>query len=184
MVGLISVATCVSDPARKRRGDRRAIRRLCGKDARHRIDFASAQQLGKTDLAAQHVGPGAARHDHVVGRAKAQILPKLVGQRLGALQEERLPVVAGVEHGLGLRTAASAVSCRVPGISSTVAPCARICTVFAGLVDAGAMIVARMPAGRRIGGDRRAAVAGAVLQHRSHAPAGAAATASPRRRDP
>ena len=41
--------------------------------------------------------------------------------------------------------AASAVSCRVPGMSSTPAPCARICTVFAGLVEAGVMIVACMP---------------------------------------
>ena len=42
-------------------------------------------------------------------------------------------------------SAASLVCCRVPGTSSTAAPWARICTVLAGLVEAGAMITARMP---------------------------------------
>ena len=37
------------------------------------------------------------------------------------------------------------MSWRLPGISSTVAPCARICTVLAGLVEAGAMMVAAIP---------------------------------------
>ena len=39
----------------------------------------------------------------------------------------------------------AAVSWRVPGINSTAAPWARICTVFAGLVESGAMMVARSP---------------------------------------
>ena len=42
-------------------------------------------------------------------------------------------------------TAASDVAWRLPGMSSTLAPWARICTVFAGLVEAGAMMVAAMP---------------------------------------
>ena len=55
------------------------------------------QQLGEADAAAQHVRAGAAGHDDVVRRLEAEILPQLVGQRLGALQEEGVPVVAGVE---------------------------------------------------------------------------------------
>ena len=112
MVGWIGVATSHS-AGQEGGGDRPAIRRLGGENARHRFDLAGAQQLGKADRAAQHVGAGAARRDDVVRRAEAQILPQFVGQRLGAVQEERVPVVAGVEDGCPTaRTAASAVSCR------------------------------------------------------------------------
>ena len=103
MVGLISACDRRIAAGKERRGDRPAIRRLGGEDARHGVDLAGAQQFGKADLAAQHVGAGAARRDDVVGRAEAQVLPQLVGQRLGAVQEERMPVVAGVEDRLRAR---------------------------------------------------------------------------------
>ena len=68
------------------------------------------QKLAEADVAAQDVAARAGRDDDIVGRVEVEVLPKLVGQRLRSLQEERLPVVAGVEDLGGLRSAASLVS--------------------------------------------------------------------------
>ena len=60
-------------------------------------DFAAPQQFAKADVAAEHVAARAGRDHDIVRRAEAEVLPELIGERLRALQEERLPVVAGVE---------------------------------------------------------------------------------------
>ncbi len=65
-------------------------------------DLPPAQQLREADVAAEHVAAGAAGDDDGVGRPEAQVLPQLVGERLGALEEMRLPVVAGVEDRIRL----------------------------------------------------------------------------------
>ena len=110
------------------------------------LDLAGAQQFRKADLAAQHVRPGAAGHDDVVRRPEAEILPQLIGQRLGALEEERVPVVAGVEDtrrsrdgGVGgiLPTAGDQFDARRRAPASAPS--------LPGWCEAGAMIVARIP---------------------------------------
>ena len=65
--------------------------------------------------------------------------------RRPSLASSHESVSSGSRRSLRGVPAASAVACRLPGMSSTRAPCAFICTVFAGLVDDGAMIVARSP---------------------------------------
>ena len=122
--------------------DRPAIRRLGGENPRHPVDLPGPQQFRKADLQSEHVRPGAAGHDHVVGQP---ILPQLIGQGLGAVQEEGVPVVAGVE---GLRRRAlGRIGAILPAARHQFdgGPDARDCTVFAGEVLAGTMIVARIP---------------------------------------
>ena len=146
MVGWISVGTGVSAPARKAAAIGAQLAGWTAKMRGQGGDLAGALQFGKADLAAEHVGAGAARGDDVVGRAEAEVLPEFVGQRLGAVQEERVPVVAGVEDRLargGPRRRRCPGGCRgsVPAWRRARASA----PVLAGLVEAGAMMVACMP---------------------------------------
>jgi len=58
MVGETAVGTASSDPAMKGGGDRRTIGRLGSEDPRQCLNQTGPQQLGKTDLTAQHIRPG------------------------------------------------------------------------------------------------------------------------------
>ena len=98
------------DGARDRRIDtglearvqRRAVERLGGEQSRQFCYLAGGQQFREADVAAEQVAAGAHGDDDVVGHREVEIFPHLVGDRFGSLQEERLPVVAGVEHLAGL----------------------------------------------------------------------------------
>jgi hypothetical protein len=62
--------------------------RLHREEARSPLYFSASQRLTKADVAAEHVAAGASRENDSVRRMKVQILPQLVGERLGALQEK------------------------------------------------------------------------------------------------
>ena len=103
------------------------------------------------------------------GCVEVEVLPKLVGQRLRSLEEERLPVVAGVEDpgGHALR--------RVAGFLARSGNALDLGAIGARLHDLVLSCRGRnenlcsQPAGRRISGDRRPAVSGAVLKQPRHA---------------
>ena len=67
-----------------------------------RVDLAGGEQLAEGDVAAEDVAAGAGHQDHVVGGGEAERLPHLVGDGLRALEEEGVPVVAGVGDLRGL----------------------------------------------------------------------------------
>ncbi|KAG1453615.1 hypothetical protein G6F57_015689 [Rhizopus arrhizus] len=90
------------------------MQRLRHEELGQAADLSGRQQFGKPDGAAQHIAAGARRDHDVVGRLEAKVFPHLVRNGLRPLQEERLPVVAGVEDvtrgadGFGLRVFARA----------------------------------------------------------------------------
>ena len=126
---------------------RRAVCRLYAVEARRARNFAVAQKLGVTAVAAQHVGAVADRDHHVIGGAEAELLPQFVGERLGPFREERLPVVAGIEdvpaHG---ERRVSHVLAREPLTVTTSAPHAAICTIFGYDAVSGTRMRQSMPA--------------------------------------
>src|ERR1700733_3082638 len=81
---------------------RRAIHRLRREQPRQARDLAATEKLVEADIATHNVATRASGDDDVIGRLELEILPKLIGQRLRPLQEERLPVVTGVEDRRGL----------------------------------------------------------------------------------
>ena len=98
IVGAMGVGTSVLGRRRGTPPRRARTRAACTPNSRGPgADLAVAQQLGEAAVGAEHVAAVADRHHDVVGRGEPELLPQLVGQRLGALDEERLPVVAGVE---------------------------------------------------------------------------------------
>src|SRR5260370_31677 len=82
--------------------ERRTIKRLRREQPGKLLDLAGSQQFRESDVASEQVAACANRDDDVVGRLEIEILPKLIGDRFRSLQEERLPVVTGVEDLSGL----------------------------------------------------------------------------------
>ncbi|GAA3563162.1 hypothetical protein GCM10022222_53650 [Amycolatopsis ultiminotia] len=109
-------------------------------------DRTGCQQFAEAEIAAEHDAACTGDRDDVVRSSEAEVLPQLVREGLGALQEERMPVVAGV--GGFRRPVKGFRRSVVPSADtrSTVAPYARLWRIFAGEVDSGARIVALMPA--------------------------------------
>ena len=165
MVGVMVVGTACVGALHEGGGDRSAIGRLGGEDAGQRLRLAGAQQFGEADLAAQHVGARAAGDDDVVGDAETEILPQLIGQGFRAVQEERVPVVTGVEDRAGPGDGG------VGGVLTGAGDEFHRRAMGAHLHRLGRAGGVRRhdrrgdTSGGGIGGDRGAAVAGAILQH-------------------
>src|SRR5205807_720433 len=66
-------------------------------EARPPGNLAAPFEFVETALEAEDVAAVAGRHEDVVGNPEAELLPQLIGERLGTLDKERLPVVAGVK---------------------------------------------------------------------------------------
>src|SRR5712671_451663 len=75
----------------------RAISRLHCEEARSCDYLAAFFKLVEAALEAEDVAAISGRNEDVVGRAKAELLPQLEGERFGALDKEWLPIVAGVK---------------------------------------------------------------------------------------
>src|SRR3984893_8908193 len=72
----------------------RAISRLHCEQARSRDNLAAFFKLVEAALEAEDVAAIPGRNENIVGRAKAELLPQLEGERFGALDKERLTNVA------------------------------------------------------------------------------------------
>src|SRR5207247_2199370 len=84
-------------PARLPGGsERRAIRRLDGKEPRPPGDLAAPLDLVEAALEAQNVAAVAGRHENVVGNAKTELLPQFEGEGFRAFNKVWVPIVAGV----------------------------------------------------------------------------------------
>ena len=157
--------------ARESFRDRRAILRLDGEQPRQARDLAPAQQFAEADVAAEHVAAGARRYENVVRRAEAEILPEFIGERLRPLQEERLPIVARIEDRARLPyRLVGRVLARARDEFGLGAIGAHLYGL-GGLGIGGHEDFRGHSAGRRISRDRRAAVAGTVLEHFGGRPA-------------
>src|SRR6202022_1450334 len=87
-------------PVRARRPGRRkggAICRLDGKEPRPGGNPAPSFELVEAAFEPENVAAIAGRNEDIVGNPKAELLPQFEGERLGAFDKKRLPVVAGVK---------------------------------------------------------------------------------------
>ena len=69
--------------------------------------------LAETQIAAEDVRTGACWNDHIVRGVEAEVLPNLVGEGLGALEEEGVPIVRRVEEALVALAAITSPSARI-----------------------------------------------------------------------
>src|SRR5258708_32124772 len=98
------------DRARHRRIDagleariqRRTIERLDRKQPGKFLYLAGSKQFAETDMATEQRAAGSDREDDTVGHLEIEIFPQLIGGRFGPLQEEGLPVMAGISSPGGL----------------------------------------------------------------------------------
>ena len=81
------------DAGLEARIQRRTVERLGSKQPGQFADLSGGQQSGEANVAAEEVAAGTDRHDDIVGNSEIEILPQLIGDRFGSLQEEGLPVV-------------------------------------------------------------------------------------------
>src|SRR6516164_6417640 len=75
----------------------RAVRRLNGKEPRPRAYRAGPFELGEATIETEDIAAISCRHENIVGCAESELFPELEGQSLGALDKERLPIVAGIK---------------------------------------------------------------------------------------
>src|SRR5215475_10510855 len=92
----------IASAGQEGRMKRRAIFRLNSEESRQASDLTAAQQLAEANIAAKDITARARWDENIIGCPEAEILPELIRQRLGALEKEGLPVVAGVEDVRGL----------------------------------------------------------------------------------
>src|SRR5258708_20859222 len=98
------------DRARHRRIDagleariqRRTIERLDRKQPGKFLYLAGSKQFAETDMATEQRAAGSDREDDTVGHLEIEIFPQLIGDRFDPLQEEGLPVMAGIKDPVGL----------------------------------------------------------------------------------